>query len=358
MPRLVAIDAGGGTAFVEALQHAWSAGDAVLPVDPRLPAAARARLLTALRVGDPVEPGDALVVATSGSTGAPKGAVLTHDALAASARAVTDHLDALDGAGYRWLACLPLAHVGGLGVVTRALLTGKPLTVLGGFDAGAVERVARESDQPVVASMVATVLSRIDASLFQRIVLGGAAPPDRVPANVSTTYGLTETAGGIVYDGVPLAGVDIDVRHDGEIAVRGPMLLRTYRDGRDPRDLDGWLPTGDIGTWDGERLVVAGRRSEMIISGGENVWPAPVEEALRTVAGVADVAVVGRPHHEWGQQVTAIIVPADGMHPPTLRDLRDAVKAVLPPWCAPGALEFVAAIPRTSLGKVRRDQLM
>jgi acyl-CoA synthetase (AMP-forming)/AMP-acid ligase II len=127
VPHLVALSAAGDE-FVAALTAAWDAGDPVLPVDPRLPSSARETLLAALRAGDDVEPGDALVVATSGTTGEPKGAVLTHDALASGARATNRRL-AVDPAHDRWLACLPLAHVGGLGVVVRALLSGTPVVV-------------------------------------------------------------------------------------------------------------------------------------------------------------------------------------------------------------------------------------
>ena len=121
MPRLVPVVATPGWTFVDALRRAWDAGDAVLPVDPRLPAAAARRVVDAMRPGEPVEPGDALVVVTSGTTGDPKGAVLTHDALQASALATSARL-AVDPARDRWLSCLPLAHVGGLAVVTLSLI--------------------------------------------------------------------------------------------------------------------------------------------------------------------------------------------------------------------------------------------
>ncbi|MFA9565189.1 MAG: AMP-binding protein, partial [Acidimicrobiales bacterium] len=135
MNRLVALAMPAGEEFVTELRRSWDRGDAVLPVDPRLPAPARDRLLDALRPdrvvelgashrragGQPVEPGDALVVATSGTTGDPKGVVLTHDAVAASARATSERLSS-DPSRDRWLACLPLAHVGGLSVITRALV--------------------------------------------------------------------------------------------------------------------------------------------------------------------------------------------------------------------------------------------
>ena len=142
-------------------------------------------------------------------------------------------------------------------------------------------------------------------------MLGGAAPPDDVPDNAVVTYGMTETGSGIVYDGVPLDGVDVRIADDGEVHVRGPMLLRAYRSADadvDPR-ADGWLATGDLGRWlpDG-RLHVDGRRIDLIISGGENVWPEPVERAIRRDPRVADVAVAGTPDPEWGQLVTAYVV--------------------------------------------------
>jgi O-succinylbenzoic acid--CoA ligase len=136
------------------------------------------------------------------------------------------------------------------------------------------------------------------------------------------------------------------------------MLLRCYRDGRSPLDAEGWLATGDLGRWrpDG-RLHVDGRRGDLIITGGENVWPEHVEAVLRTHPSVADVAVTGRPDREWGQRVTAVVVPADPTGPPTLEQLRAHVKEVLPAFCAPRSLVLVDSIPRTTLGKVRRAGL-
>jgi O-succinylbenzoic acid--CoA ligase len=352
--RLVALDAHGSEAFVGALRQAWDDGDAVLPVDPRLPAPARARLLAAARLDEPVDDGDALVVATSGSAGEPKLAVLTHDAVAAAAQATSDRLG-VDPGTDRWLACLPLAHVGGLGVVTRALLTGTPLVLHDGFEATAVEQAAR--DGATLVSLVATALRRVDAALFRRVVLGGDAPPTGLPSNVVATYGLTETGGGIAYDGVPLDGVEVRVGADGEVEVRGPMLLRCYRDGRDPKGADAWLPTGDVGAIDGDgRLVVHGRRGDVIVTGGEKVWPSAVEAVLATHPDVDEVMVIGREDPEWGQRVVAVVVPADTGSPPSLDALRDHVKTVLPGYSAPRDLELVRALPRSPLGKVRRGR--
>jgi O-succinylbenzoic acid--CoA ligase len=348
VPRLVAVETDAG--FVAGLNRAWEAGDAVLPLDHRLPAPARAQVLERLRAGDAVEAGDALVVATSGSTGEPKGVVLTHQALRASADAGNAILG-VDPASDHWLACLPLSHLGGLGVVTKALLTGTPLSVHTAFDADAVERLARS--QRVLTTLVPTAYARVDPALFRAIVLGGAPVPGGLPRNVITSYGLTETCGGCVYDGRAFPGVDIRLDTNAQILVRGPVTLRAYRDGTDPKQ-DGWLPTGDAGSFDAAgRLRVEGRLSDLIITGGENVWPAAVERVLRMHPRVGDVAVGGRPDRDWGDRVVAWVIPARAGDPPILEDLRSLVKQHLGAPAAPRELVLVDDLPRTASGKVR-----
>jgi O-succinylbenzoic acid--CoA ligase len=373
VPDLVALDLPGGPGFVAALRSVWDAGDAALPVDQRLPGPARRRLFERLGPhavigpdggrtatgtgigGEPMATGDALVVATSGTTGDPRGVVLTHAAVEAHARGVHEVL-AVDPATDRWLACLPLAHVGGLGVVTRALVTGTPLDVLPGFDLAAV-RAAADGGATLV-SLVPTALDRVGASRFRWVVLGGSADPVERPANVVRTYGLTETGGGVVYQpGGPLPGTEVRVV-GGEIELRGPMLLRAYRSGDDPKSADGWLATGDLGELDaGGRLRVFGRRGDLIVTGGENVWPEAVESVLRTHPAVAEVAVAGRPDPEWGARIVAYVVPAEAVDPPHLDDLRGHVKETLPAFAAPRELVLVPSLPRTALGKVRRSAL-
>lgn len=347
MASLTALDMPGGPEFVRELTRIWASGDAAFPVDQRLTATAKQAVCRAMRVGEPVETGDALVVATSGSTGDPKGVVLTHDAVAASAEATSKRLEIDDSD--RWLACLPLSHVGGLSVVTRALHMRTALTVHDGFDA---ERVM-QSDATRV-SLVTTALRRIDATAFRTIVLGGGRPPDDRPSNTVTTYGMTETGSGVVYDGRPLDEVEVRIDSDDEIHLRGPMLLRAYRSGADPKDANGWLPTGDLGRWlDDGRLHVEGRRGDLIITGGENVWPEAVEAVLRTHSAVADVMVRGVDDPEWGQRVEAMIVPTG--QAPTLDEVRGFVKEQHPAFMAPRSMVLVDAIPRTALGKPRRQ---
>lgn len=370
MNELVAVALPGGPSFVDVLERVWAEGDAVLPVDLRLPPPGRAALFDAmgpsrlieedgdestLDGGRPTEDGDALVVPTSGSTGHPKGVVHTHDSLRASARSTSRALD-VDPERDAWLCCLPLSHIAGLAVIMRARCAGVPLEVHPRFDAAAVEAAARERGA-TLTSLVPTALTRIDPGLFRRIVVGGSAVPADRPPNTVASYGMTETGSAVVFDGWALDDVELRIV-DGEIQVRGPMVLRAYRDGSDPRTADGWLPTGDAGALAADgRLEVHGRRGDLIITGGENVWPAPVERILAVRPDVDEVAVVGRPDPEWGQVVTAIVVPTDAAAPPSLDALRQAVKEQLHPFAAPRRLELVATLPRSSLGKVLRSRL-
>lgn len=371
MPELVAIDVEQGPGLPGLLAAIWDRGDAACVLDHRLKGAPReaqlralapTRLLTgegeaATRGGRGVEEGDALVVATSGSLAAPRCVVLTHDAVEASARATSERLG-VDQGSDRWLCCLPCAHVGGLAVVTRALRTGTPLVVLAGFDA---DRVALEATRgATLVSLVATALARLaEPTSFRAILLGGAAPPPSRPPNVVATWGMTETGSGVVYDGVPLRGVEV-VARDGELLVRGPMLARAYRDGTEvvgagPDGSGGWLATGDGGRVVDGVVEVFGRLADVITTGGEKVWPDEVERVLASHPSVRDVAVWRRPDETWGERVVAWVVPCGD--PPTLAELRDHVAAALPAWAAPKELVVVATLPRAPSGKVARRGL-
>jgi len=374
VPRLVALDIPGGPLFLDVLRRLLDAGEAVLPIDQRLGVGLQRALLDELRPAAvidasgterslegawPTEPGDALVVATSGTTGKAKGVVLTMDAVRASALATSARLN-VDPEIDRWCCCLPLAHVGGLSILTRSIVTGTGIEVLPRFDAVTVLEAATKRRATLV-SLVPTTLRRLGdagASAYRAIVLGGSAPPVNLAPHVVTTYGMTETGSGVVYDGVPLDGVDVRIGDDGGIALRGPMLLRCYRDGSDPKDADGWLSTGDAGELDADgRLTVHGRMVDLVISGGENVWPEQVEAALLRHEGVAQVAVAGAPDPEWGERVVAYVVVSEPGSPPPLEELRELATSEIGPWAAPRELVIVGELPRTAIGKVRRAQL-
>ena len=330
----------------------------------------------ALADGVGVEEGDAVVVATSGTSGQPKGVVLTHEAIAASALATSSRLG-IDATLHTWLACLPLAHIGGLAVVTRSIVTGTPVIVLPGFEAEAVEELGR-SGRATHVSLVTTALRRLDPSVFACVLLGGSKAPAVLPANVVSTYGMTETGSGVIYDGRPLDGVEVSFRPverahsrgeaasrvavvEGEILLRAPMLFRCYRQGDDgrvvgPDGAKGWFATGDAGRLDADgKLVVSGRLEDVITTGAEKVWPDLVERTLMAHPGVAEVAVWKRSDPEWGERVVAWVVPTDDA--PSLDELRQIVADGIAPWAAPKELVLVDDLPRTAAGKVRRREL-
>ena len=366
MARLIALDMPASKTFVDLVQRAWSNGDAVLPIDQRLRPAGKKMLLDAMAPseiidasftasslpnGRPMQDGDALVIASSGSTGAPKGIIHTHSSLLAGAQASASRLQL--SANDHWLVCIPVSHVGGFSVIARAMHTSAALTLHPAFDAAAVEQA--QKDGVTHTSLVATALSRIDTSLFRTILLGGSSAPDNLPNNIITTYGMTETGGGVVYNGQPLDNVEIKIV-DAEIFLRCPMLMRAYRDDQTISEEDGWYATGDIGEIDNNgKLSVHGRRSDMIITGGENVWPSVVEASLVSHPMIDQIVIRGVPDTTWGQRVVAYVVLNDSAQTSEaklLSDLREHVKQTLPAYCAPQQIVVLAEIPRTSLGKV------
>jgi O-succinylbenzoic acid--CoA ligase len=361
-------------------------GPAILPLDPGLPQARIAALLAAFApaavesaggvqrwqpgpadgpgqaaAAPGVPPEVAVVIATSGSTGAPKGAQLSAAALLHSARASLDRIGA--GPGGRWLCTLPTSHIAGLGVLVRSLVAGTEPVIRERLDPAGPGPVASGCDY---VSLVPTQLRRLldagaDLTAFAGILLGGASVPATLlaaaraaGARVITTYGMSETCGGCVYDGVPLAGVSVRTGVDGRIGISGPVVFSGYR--RRP-DLtaqvlaDGWFVTSDVGALAGGRLTVRGRADEMITTGGEKVAPGEVAAVLETCPGVAEAAVVGQPDREWGERVTAVIVAADPAAPPTLAVLRARVREQIAGYAAPRALVLVPAIPLLSSGK-------
>ncbi len=379
MPRLRAGDLAAiaippGPEWPSLIQGIWDAGAAVLPVDDRLPPAERERLLQAARPAaiyagswwpldsaEPVPSNAALVVPTSGTEGRPKLAVLDHDAVLAAVEASADRLDAQPDDP--WLSCLPLGHVGGLLVVARSLVLGNPLTIHKNFDP---DRVAQAGAR--FTSLVPTMLIRLldggaDLSRFKALLIGGAASPQDVldrAKNAVTTYGLTESCGGVVYDGVPLGGVTMRLGDDDQILLKGPTLMLGYlRADQQPFDAQGWLRTGDAGVLDDAgRLRSVERMDDVIVSGGEKIHPGRVEEVLLRHPAIRDVAVIGRADPEWGRRAVALIVPAAAGDPiPSLQEIRDLVAQTLPRSMAPKEVRAVESLPRTPGGKLRRRLL-
>jgi O-succinylbenzoic acid--CoA ligase len=359
--RLVALTLPPGERFVTAFEEAWAADHAVLPLDPAQPAAAREALLTAMAPQAPLDDDVALVIATSGSTGEPKGVQLSHAALEASARACHDRIGREPGDV--WLSCLPWQHIGGLQVMLRSRLLGIPLVVHERFD---VQRLA--GAEATLVSLVPAQLARlldagVDLRRFRVILLGGAmAPPAllararEAAAPIVTTYGMSETAGGCVYDGEPLDGVEIRLDDTGRVQLRGPMLMSGYRLRADLTAAaisDGWLTTADVGSVDASgRLRVVGRADDVIISGGENVAPASVASRLSEHPAVADVEVVGVDDPQWGQRVVAVMVTSGGARP-SVGEIREWCRD-LPAAARPREVVIVAELPRLPSGKPDR----
>ena len=361
------------------LIHCDGSPEAVRDLD----AAARAMLAGGEAVA-PVGPGQArpprdpgagqAILGTSGSSGAPKWVQLSAAALIASAAATHARL----GGTGAWLLALPAHHVAGLQVVVRAALAGHRPAILGlnsGFDPiafnAAAHRLTSDNGRCYTA-LVPTQLARLldtdpePLAGFDAVLLGGAAAPEQLLRRaraaglpVVTTYGMTETAGGCVYDGWPLEGTQVRLDGDGSIELAGPTLATGYLD--DPEATaqafhDGWFRTYDLGRLDARgRLQVLGRADDVIVTGGLNVAPADVEAVLTGLPGVAAACVVGVPDPEWGERVTAAVIPADPGHPPDPGALRAAAHHLLTGAQVPKEIVLFDALPLRGVGKPDRS---
>jgi O-succinylbenzoic acid--CoA ligase len=362
---LLAIDLPLGPALEEALRRCAEDEQAFCVLDQRLSLRRKEEELELLGAtivldesgqrpvlgGRDVDDEIGLVMLTSGSSGTPKAAELTWSALRASAALTQESLRA-DRAPV-WFPCLPANHIGGLAVLLRAVLSDAALLWV---ENGDLEHAASLGATHV--SLVRTQLARHDVSGFYRVLLGGARPPYELPSNVITTWGMTETGSGVVYDGYPLNGVEL-VAVDGELCVRSPTLFRSYRaaprpaiEGPDGRN--DWFPTGDAGEVVDGRVHVHGRLGYVINTGGEKLWPEDLESLVVSLEGISDVAVTGVDDPEWGQRVVALVV-ADGLNHD--EEIRALVSERLGPWAKPKEIRYVVAIPRTGNGKIRRSEL-
>jgi o-succinylbenzoate---CoA ligase len=361
-------------------------GPAILPLDPALPGPALAAALEAFAPSAihtmagtrPCGPGQArtarpgvaadtaVVIATSGSTGVQKGVQLSAAALTTSATASLRRIGARPTD--RWLCCLPTFHIAGLGVLVRSLLTGTDPVIM----PSATPEILAASGCAHV-SLVPTQLRRLlDAGAapgaVKTVLLGGAAAPEGLIAEaraagwrVVTSYGMSETCGGCVYDGVALDGVVVRADADGRIMIGGPVLFSGYRlqPALTAAALDnGWFRTADLGVLAADgTLVVRGRADDVINTGGEKVVPGEVEAVLGTCDGIADVVVVGLPDPEWGEAVVAFVVAKDAADPPDLNRVTSHVRDALPGHAAPKRLMVVPEFPLLPSGKPDRAAL-
>ncbi|MFZ0385789.1 MAG: AMP-binding protein, partial [Solirubrobacteraceae bacterium] len=378
--RRVALELAPGEDYVIALHACILAGAAAIPVDLRLsePERAARRSRAQLTVDAPLRPSDRswcpaisgpddgpqplAVMHTSGTTSAPKPIVLSYGNFFASAlgSAVALGLDRDE----RWLCPMPLTHVGGLSIPIRSAIYATTVVLHGRFETEAVlSELMDPARRITLVSLVPTMLARLlDAGLQQPPTLrwallgGGPIAPalleraERAGVPVAPTYGMTEACSQIATFGYPLAGVDVRTSA-GEIIVRGPIVSA------DVVDEHGWLHTGDLGAFDDRgRLLIIGRTSDTIVTGGENVAPAEVEAALLEHPDIADVGVHGRPDEEWGEVVVAKVVPRPGAAV-SAEGLREFCAKRIARYKVPKSIELVAELPRTGSGKLLRREL-
>ncbi len=371
------------TALAPVVFECWDRGDAVLPLNPALPRAELDMLMaltrpthlvspdgtTTLGDGIPVPVDTAAIVCTSGTTGAPKAVELSRTGLESMGRGVSAAIGATTDD--HWLACHPLFFVAGLAILGRSWVTGVPVTVHDGFD---LERVAAapKRDGVTIVSLVPTTLRRLVGAgaigEFRAAVVGGAPLPPKQRAHaidngalIFDAYGLTESWGGAVTNGVPNDGVELKLLDASEVALRGAPITRGYRndDALTTASFtdDGWFRTGDVGQIVADRLTIIDRIKDLIITGGVNVSPTEVEGVLAQHHEVADVCVIGVADDDWGERVVACIVPVDPSRPPTLDALRGFVREHLAPARAPKEIRILREIPRSPAGKPLRRVL-
>lgn len=315
---------------------------------------------------------DPIVIRTSGSTGTPKDVVLGRDAVLASAHAA---LDRIGGPG-EWLLALPADAVGGLQVLVRAIASDTPPVIASEHPdlSGAISAM---TGRRRYASLVPTQLHRLAAAGdlgiladLDAVLIGGATMPASLLTEareagvpVVRTYGMSETCGGCVYDGLPLDGVQVRIADDGQVMLAGPVLFDGYADTATTAAAlhNGWFATADRGEVDADgRLRVLGRLDDVVISGGVNVALPAVTEVLRMLEGVRDAAAVGVPDDEWGARVVACLVPDDAVCLDGLRldEVRDAVEeSGLPRSWAPRDVVLLDMLPVLPGGKLDRQAL-
>ena len=352
-----------------------------LLLHPRQVDAERDALIAdAARAGRALPADAAAIIHTSGTTGTPRAAVLTRGALVASAQASAANLGWQQDD--RWLACMPLARVGGLSILTRCLAARRAVVLAPGFDAAAFPALV-DAERVTLASLVPTMLARVlDAqpdwmppAHLRAVLVGGAQAPARLLERAASrrvpvvvTYGMTETCSQVAATpygeryaaaacgaGRPLDGVELRVV-DGRIEVRGPMRMAGYW-GEPPLAAQDWFDTGDMGAYDARGFLhVHARRGDLIVTGGENVYPAEVERELERCPGIDEAAVFGLPDVTWGETVAAALV-VDPARAPRDDELAAWIRTRLATHKRPRHICRVGRLPHTGAGKLDRDAL-
>jgi len=370
------------------LAEALAGGPALAPIpqpSPATPQPVVDAMVAAARPNEPVAADTALVVATSGSTGNPRGVELS----GAAVQALTAEVNARAGGNPAWVLAIPATSIGGLNVAIRAHAAGQPpiaLDSLAGatpFTAEVFARgveAARDTDRPVAVSLVPAQLPRLLASDIGRaalrqcalVLVGGAALAPQAARDcaaadvlVTTTYGMTETSGGCIFAGHPLDGVEVRIGDekgtDDRVYLRGPMLATRYRDDRGELIVDGWLRTNDRGRWAGGQLQILGRLDDVVTVRGVNVDVVAVEDRLRDHPGIQDALVLVVPDPDTDNRLHAAYIADDRNVPAdeadanlTDADLRTWVGDFLGKEAAPVTLQRVESFSATATGKIDR----
>lgn len=350
----------------------------ILLLHPGLTEHEKQALLKSLEsIKSPLPEGAAVILFTSGTTGLPKPAVLTRSALVASAEASRDNIPLKRGDV--WQLSISPARIGGFSILIRSLLARSAIAL--GPKFSPAEYIKRlERDRITYSSIVPTMLRMVfdyapdwrPPRGLKAILVGGAPTSSSLKEEAEKkgvplilTYGMTETASNVVT--TPFAqrykktegsgklnrGVELKTKNS-HILIRGPMLMSGYW-GRDPLVPGDWFDSGDIGEVDENGFVrIFARRTDVILSGGENVYPVEVEEALETIPGVKEALVLGKADDTWGAIVTALIVPKNPQNPPSSNDIKEGLRPILAQYKSPRRFAYVEMLPKTASGKPDR----
>ncbi len=383
MNNLVAIDLPQTQDLLKLIASIWDDGDAIYFIDQRFSDKLKQQAIDSVRpkylinlegkceLNNSIEVchGDALIISTSGTTGKPKALIHTFDSLKSHSRLVNEYLK-INSQKDKWIACLPLNHIGGLGVVLRSMFENFEVAILEKPDPKRINDLNREGFNLI--SLVITILSKIDISHFKAVVLGGMAEPEKTQDNVFATYGLTETGGGVVYNGQTLNKVSIRIDKDSSlISVKTPTLFRGYRSlfnetlhvyeisaqGIEPELTDGYFQTSDCGFFDNDRLKILGRTDDVINTGGEKIWPGTIESEISAIEGIIEVAVVPVADVKWGHKIVAAITkqPQSKI---TVTEIANVIRDSLSDWAVPKEIKFVQELPKTSIGKIDKQAVI